>query len=67
MDEFRIPLSEIIELAKTQACAYYLESRHMAKDMSRNRWDRFESEKEVEYWDKVDKYLGKLQERRLHP
>lgn len=67
MAKFKFPLSEIIELAKTQACTYYLESRQMATDMSRPRWERFESEQSMKYWDQVDHYLAELQNRRLHP
>ena len=67
MAEFNIPLSKIIELAKTQACTYYLECHELAHDINRNGQERREYEREMNYWNEVDHYLEKLQNRRLHP
>ena len=67
MDEFRIPISYIIELAKTQACTYYLEAHEHSRQDNRTKQQIAEDERSMKYWDQVDKYLEKLQNRRLHP
>lgn len=64
MDEFRIPLSEIINLAKTQACTYWLECDECLRNENLDRQKRVEIAKEKEYWNKVDIYLQDIYRKR---
>lgn len=66
-NEIYIPLSEIVSLAITQCCTYYLESRECISDM-RSKHENKKYYDEMAYWDGVEAYLQSLRQKvTLHP